>query len=685
MNKRKRKYIKYKKERVILSDVLPFEVPITFSNRHLYEYITKNQIVFNSIDNKIACLKNNTDVTQAIIRLIFGISHEKPFIDGQVNIEKAHTIPFSYKISHKENDYRELCIVHPKNQLKIIDFYEKYKEMILYYCSRSAFSIRKPHRVAKYTYYADRIHLQKLADASDGIIDENDKEYENLRTFFVYKKYSNIHKFYESYQYHRAEKRFNRLLKFDISKCFDSIYSHTISWALVDKETIKQNLDYNRGSFGSKFDSLMQELNYNETNGIVIGPEFSRIFAELILQKIDTSVEQDLTEKGLKYKTDFEIFRYVDDYFIFYNDETCVQATLSAFRLRLREFKLYFNDAKTQIFDKPIITGITIAKQKISELMNENFKYTLHDEFESGVNGEINVIGQKGAIHINSNRIITKFKTIISESNVEYKDILNYSFVILERKLKILLRQYFKIIKEAKNEREFIQAILELLDFIFFLYAVSPKVNTTLRLCRILRLVIEALSLKDKFKSDMRNLVFKKIYDNIFFILQKNRSSQHMQVETLYLLITIAELGNQYWLSEEVLAEYLGIQVANGNFTSPNELNYFAIVVSLFYMKSKVRYDKLRTFIIHHVEKKFENTNSEVRMQRSEFSHLLMDILAYPYTDITLTKRKLLNLYKISDQTLQNKIIGERRHWFTNWSNFKFGKELDSRQSQEVY
>ena len=38
----------------------------------------------------------------------------------------------------------------------------------------------------------------------------------------------------------------------------------------------------------------MQNLNYGETNGIVIGPEFSRIFAELILQEIDKSVKNIL-------------------------------------------------------------------------------------------------------------------------------------------------------------------------------------------------------------------------------------------------------------------------------------------------------------------------------------------------------------------------------------------------------
>lgn len=66
-------------------------------------------------------------------------------------------------------------------------------------------------------------------------------EYENLRTYFSYKHYTNIYKFYESYQYQRAEKKFKKLVKFDIQSCFDSIYTHSIAWALNGgKDTYKE-------------------------------------------------------------------------------------------------------------------------------------------------------------------------------------------------------------------------------------------------------------------------------------------------------------------------------------------------------------------------------------------------------------------------------------------------------------
>lgn len=685
MRLKKKKYIKFKKERVILSDVLPFEVPVTFSNRHLYSFLLSCKIKLEG--EKISINKNNTTANQEIVKLLFGINSAKPFADGKVNFkeDERDSIPFGYKIVHKENDFRELTIIHPKNQLAVIEFYDKFRDLILYYSSISPFSIRKPYRIAKYTYFKDQLHLEKLADLTDELVEQNDLEYENLKTFFVYKKYSNIHKFYESYQYHRCEKKFNRLFKFDISKCFDSIYTHSITWALLDKEVVKKNLNDSKKTFGNVFDNLMQKLNYNETNGIVIGPEFSRVFAELILQKIDDNAKRELEKHKLISKKDFEIFRYVDDYFVFYNEEPAKEKILTAFRLGLREFKLYLNEAKTQNYNKPIITEITIAKQKINDLLNDSLSYHLEEILVKEEGVEELARRNKGKIYIDSNKLITKFKTIIFESKIDYKDILNFTFAIIEPKLRSLIKSYFKIVREKNTEKEFIKSLLELFDFVFFLYSVSPRVNTTIKLCRVLRLATTTLNLKDKFSIDFKHLVFKKIYDNIIFTLHKNKSVEHTQVETLYLLIALGELGNKYWLTEDVLTSYLGIKKEGTVFSCDSELNYFTIVVSLFYMKDKVRYKNLRSFVIEKAVDKFESVDYDFRIKKAELILLLFDLIAYSYIDITTIKKKLLNLYKVTDATIQNDIIKARSNWFTTWTDFDFGKELDAKQSQEVY
>ena len=91
---------------------------------------------------------------------------------------------------------------------------------------------------------------------------------------------------------------------------------------------------------GSIWDRLMQRMNYNETNGIVIGPEFSRIFAEVIFQYIDRCVENDLLVKGFRFNIDYECYRYVDDYFFFYNNPDVLNAANESYARHLNEYKL---------------------------------------------------------------------------------------------------------------------------------------------------------------------------------------------------------------------------------------------------------------------------------------------------------------------------------------------------------
>jgi hypothetical protein len=89
----------------------------------------------------------------------------------------------------------------------------------------------------------------------------------------------------------------------------------------MNKEIVKSHRFKNDSAFGEVFDTLMQKLNYNETNGIVIGPEISRIFAEILLQQIDFAVYKILDRSKIKHKIHYEVFRYVDDFFLFYNEE----------------------------------------------------------------------------------------------------------------------------------------------------------------------------------------------------------------------------------------------------------------------------------------------------------------------------------------------------------------------------
>jgi hypothetical protein len=461
--------------------------------------------------------------------LLVGISENKA--SGETSISNSKVkMPFIYRIAHKQDKFRELAIIHPLNQIQMVELYEKYKNLILYYCNKSNFSIRRPDKIACYFYYKDRMHEQLIGKKVDSK-EEYLNEYENLKSYFSYQEYSNVYKFYEDYRYQRAEKKFNKLLKFDIQDCFNSIYTHSIVWATSGgKEQAKYSITNGltaKNSFGDLFDKLMQQMNYNETNGILIGPEFSRIFAEIILQYVDKKVETETITLGKYREKDYECYRYVDDYFLFYNDEETKKQIVERFSLALKEYKMTISDAKTQLFERPFITDVTMAKQKVDSLIADNITLKIQDvELQEEIDDDVDsshpdiedaitvfkkaklldYLKEHRSLYVSSNHFIAKYKAIIKESEAEYKNILNYSLARIAIKLERLLKKFdqrFKYLTYFKNRQDSLsneerekchkiqnseeiaitRFIVNILDIVFFLYSNNKRINTTLKCC----------------------------------------------------------------------------------------------------------------------------------------------------------------------------------------------------------
>lgn len=735
MRKKVGHIIDYKKERVVLSDILPYEIPPFFSNRYFYHFLVKNKVSIDEESKQIIFSRKDTNVIRNLIRILFGI--DKSILSKQNNEFEYFkfkdnnfvTIPFKFKISHKDNDYRELTIIHPINQLRLVDFYDKYKYTILYNTKISTFSLRRPHKVSSLKYFKDSTNKSKKSTNQEvEIIETSDKEYTSLKTYFSYQKYSNIYQFYESYEFQRAEKRFDSLLKFDISRCFDSIYTHSLSWALNNKKIVKDNLGEYNNSFGGKFDKIMQYMNYNETNGIVIGPEFSRIFAELILQKIDKNVEKELYKKGYKYKVDYDIYRYVDDFFVFYNDEKVKGDILALYKVKLQEYNLFFNDSKTQNFSKPIITNITIAKEEIRKLV----EYSMIFQFQNSENQS-----QVGLKYYTARDIITNYKAILSQTQTSYKDLQNYFLVIIFNKLKKMIKDIQKIQEElltlySERTQEKQEEILEeikikekelktiyfqiyknfmgIIELSFFIYSVLPRVAYSIKICQILFRIIDFIKSQEKTKQkystkyskdemkyiafdfDKKHTIFKSIYDNISLVFQKNTSSEYTEVETLYLLAIISELGKNYQFSEDLINKNFRVFDIEEN--SNSNLNYFTILSLLNYIKRDNKFNNIRNHLRKIITKKFDNFVPN----DAESVFLLIDVLTCPYIESSDDKliefrRKILNKIQFwnrntpkTDKYKDLKELSEySSNWFYSWKNNDLGKELNTKRGHSVY
>lgn len=688
---KRRVSLTHRKQRPVLTDMLPFEVPPTFSNRGYYRFLRNNGIEIERGQLCWICATSDLDRT---MRILFGIDpraviavevvtewgKQKTRRSVPINKCEMATIPFNFRVAHNL-DGRTLSVVHPRNQVDVASFYATHSALIIYHTSVSEFSIRRPVSVSRYAYFKDKLHEERL-DAVAGV-EEEDREYEQLGSYFVYQKYRNIHRFFESYKYHRSEKKYDTMVQIDVSKCFDSIYTHSLPWAILGKDQTKFSLIESKATFGGRFDALMQNLNHKETNGIVIGPEFSRIFAEIILQSVDVELIAKLANgENLIHKVDYEIFRYVDDFFVFYNKEPAQLKIFEALQEILKSKKLSINTAKIKRYQKPIITEITIAKERISSLLNDEINPVCEEELVANSSASPK---QNLGCAINSNRLIIRYKSAIKEAGVTYGDLLNYTFAIAENKLEKLFKAYVACGKSDRDRKRLSKALLAIMEFAFFAYSASPKVNHTIRLCRMIATSVGFLHAQG-FPYELKHLLFKYVHENVMQQLEKYAMSVYREVESLYLLLSLSQIGREYWLPVSVLLRHFLINEEEDtkDYVRPaGFMSHFSITILLSYIKDKIRYTKLKIFVEAHIIAKLEHVKAYCH-EDAEALIMLLDLVICPYISTT-TKNRIGQIFGLDAAGLLS-VQASNDHWFTAWGDkFDLGKELDAKRSREVY
>jgi hypothetical protein len=681
----------HRKQRSVLTDMLPFEVPPTFSNRGYYRFLRNNGVEIEK--GKLHWICETTALDQTM-RLLFGIESATPISTDVVTewgkkrerrsvpIRKCQmaTIPFNFRVAHNL-DGRTLSVVHPRNQVDVASFYATHSALIIYHTSASEFSIRRPVSISRYVYFKDRLHEERM-DATTGV-EEEDREYEQIGSYFVYRKYRNIHRFFESHKYHRSEKKYDALVQIDVNKCFDSIYTHSLPWAILGKDQTKFSLEESKNTFAGRFDALMQNLNHKETNGIVIGPEFSRIFAEIILQSVDAELLTKLAEREkLIHKVDYEIFRYVDDFFVFYNKDSTQLKVFETLQEILKSKKLSINTAKIKHYQKPIITEITIAKERISSLLNEEINPVCEEESPTIPSTPPK---QHLVCAINANRLIVRYKSALKESSVTYGDLLNYTFAIVESRIEMLFKAYVASDKSDRDRKRLSNALLAIMEFAFFAYSASPKINHTIRLCRMITISVDFLH-SQVMPYELKHLLFKYVHDNVMQQLEKTTMSVHREVESLYLLISLSQIGREYWLPVTVLLRHFLIETedSTGDYVRRiGFMSHFSITILLSYIKDKVRYAKLKAFVETHIIAKTEYMKAHCP-DDAETLIMLLDLIVCPYIT-SRTKDEIGNIFGLDAVGLAS-VQSSNDQWFTAWGNkFNLGKELDAKRSREVY
>lgn len=334
-------------ERALLTDTLPYELPLFYNNA--------NFAIVARQSRKKSCVYD---------------LHERLLL--QTSSTQRATKPYTFEIKKNSSSTRRLSVAHPKSQHLLCLFYDKYDQFVSNACSRSNYSLRYPSRVA--THYVDPRYATKAKKANQAQVDEDPAGFRDQQlwasTYFSYRDYSLSHKFFESDAFLDLEKRFSLLMKLDVSKCFESIYTHSIEWSMRGKDFSKDHLpNQNSGktTFESEFDAVIRNANWNETHGIIVGPESSRIFAEIILQSADRSV---MSQLGDSAKSSV-IKRYVDDFYVFANSKEELDRIKEIVRRSLLALNLHLNESKTEISPRPFISKISAARARVAAVISE--------------------------------------------------------------------------------------------------------------------------------------------------------------------------------------------------------------------------------------------------------------------------------------------------------------------------
>ena len=124
------------KFRVLLTEVLPYELPIVLNNEAFYE---------NMLDDSIRCLFMSV-------------------FNGRLKAGDW-TIPFDYNIRRMGGEKsRKLSLMHPLTQLDCVEFYAKYDEYMINLCLRSPYSIRHIDKKAKCVFPPEETEENNIPD-----------------------------------------------------------------------------------------------------------------------------------------------------------------------------------------------------------------------------------------------------------------------------------------------------------------------------------------------------------------------------------------------------------------------------------------------------------------------------------------------------------------------------------------
>lgn len=135
--------------------------------------------------------------------------------------------------------------------------------------------------------------------------------------------------------------RHERYVAADIRAFFHSVYTHSIPWAIYGKQWSKKNRQISH--YGNLLDLLCRNAQDGQTIGLPVGPDTSRLIAEVIASAIDKKLSE------IAQIEDLDASRYIDDYTIAVASGMSGDGVIAAVRQAAAFFELELNNDKSTV------------------------------------------------------------------------------------------------------------------------------------------------------------------------------------------------------------------------------------------------------------------------------------------------------------------------------------------------
>lgn len=459
----------------ILTDLLPVEISELFSFSQLYAFLLQkeNQKILNDLIQEIKQNKAQ--------------SSSRMFENGW------STKPLKYKILKGTDTMREMSVIQPFSALNLFLFIECYqKEILNYFEKHHDYSIRYHKKSTDIYYKAKSGQITQYFQNQSfrvgrGVIQQ-------AGNYFKIGPFESINSFADSRVWRMCNFKYKYYAKLDYKACFDSIYTHAFTW-IIERNVVDAKDAYNSHLLVT-IDRILQNINGRSSNGIVVGPEFSRMMAEVLLQHIDSEISVSLSKENIVYDVDYVAFRYVDDIFLFANQPQVIEQILSKYKTIGERYLLRLNELKLARGSTPCLPKEWLEKtRQLSDIIGNFFYQGKKSDYDKLPEDERFLVKTE---FISVDRIKDEIAVLVKEHSEDKRTIVSF-----------LLSTLLNNISKKKNGytlfgKQHLGKALLLIDIALYVYAFYPSFDQARKIISIIAYMNSEIDFKGDDKANTK-------------------------------------------------------------------------------------------------------------------------------------------------------------------------------------